>query len=101
MSLYRKRRKPPKKDPASIEKEKMLTTPAEMPHSTHAVIPVLQPRTEAEVEAEPVDPEDASVTTPPPPREGEGVQATHITPPATEGQPIVGNVHPEELDQEA
>ena len=28
----------------------------------------------------------------PPPRDGQGVQATHITPPATEGQPIVGNV---------
>src|SRR5256885_388959 len=40
-----KRRKS-KKDPASIEKEKMLTTPQEMPHSTHAVIPALQPRTD-------------------------------------------------------
>src|SRR5439155_10316722 len=43
-----RKRKPPKKDPASIEKEKMT-----------------------------------------------GVQATHITPPATEGQPIIGNVPPE------
>ena len=91
-----KKRKPPKKDPASIEKEKMLTTPAEMPHSTHAVIPVLQPRTEAEPDAVPVDAEDASLTPPPPPREGEGVQATHITPPATEGKPIVGNVEDED-----
>ena len=33
-------------DPASIEKEKMLTTPEEMPHSTHMVLPVLQPRVE-------------------------------------------------------
>src|SRR2546421_8803697 len=52
-----KRRKP-KKDPASIEKEKMLTMPEEMPHSTHAVIPVLQPRTEEEAPAAPLDAED-------------------------------------------
>ena len=91
-----RKRRPPKKDPASIEKERMLTTPQEMPHSTHAVIPVLQPRTEPEPEAVPLDAEDASVTPPPPPREGQGVQATHITAPATDGEPIVGNVPPEE-----
>ena len=28
-----------------------------------------------------------------------GVQATHITPPATEGQPIVGNVPPPETQE--
>jgi len=32
----------------------------------------------------------------PPPRKGQGVQATHITPPATEGEPIVGNVGDED-----
>lgn len=56
-------RRPParrklKKDPASIEKEKMLTTPEEMPHSSHAVLPILQPRTEPEIEATPMDAED-------------------------------------------
>src|SRR5437868_691717 len=36
-------RRPPrrraKKDPASIEKERMLTTPEQMPHSTHMALP--------------------------------------------------------------
>ena len=96
-------RRPPvrrklKKDPASVEKEKMLTQSNEMPHSTHAVLPVLQPREEPEVEAVPVDAEDAPAALPP--REGHGVQATHITPPATEGEPIVGNVNDPNGDDE-
>src|ERR1041384_866135 len=56
----RARPRKPKKDPASVEKEKMLTTPQEMPHSTHAVIPALQPRTEPEAPADPMDAEDAA-----------------------------------------
>src|SRR3954452_17377500 len=43
-------RRKPKKDPASVAKEQMLTSPDQMPHSTHASLPVLQPRTEPEVE---------------------------------------------------
>ena len=46
----------------------------------------------------PMDAEDAAVTPPPPPREGHGVQATHITPPATEGEPTIGNVDRENED---
>ena len=80
----------------------MLTESNEMPHSTHATLPVLQPRTEPEPEVTPVDAEDDGAIElpppPPPPREGHGVQATHITPPATEGEPIVGNVPPEEAE---
>jgi hypothetical protein len=64
-----------------------------MPHSTHAVLPVLQPRSEPEPEATPMDSEDAAEV---PPRAGEGVQATHITPPATEGQPTLGNIKEDE-----
>src|SRR5205823_4856909 len=53
-------RRKAKKDPASIEKEQMLKTPAEMPHSTHVALPILQPRTEPEAEVTPVDAEDES-----------------------------------------
>src|SRR4051812_25783708 len=51
-------RRKPKKDPASIEKERMLTGSDEMPLSTHMSLPVLQPRTEPEPEAMRVDAED-------------------------------------------
>src|SRR5688500_17015059 len=98
-STKRKRIKP---DPASLEKEKMLTESNEMPHSTHMALPVLEPRTEPEAEVMPVDAEDdTALEIPPPPprpREGHGVQATHITPPAPEGEPIVGNITPEQVD---
>jgi excinuclease ABC subunit C len=96
-----RRAKKIKPDPASLEKEKHLTESAEMPHSTHMALPVLQPRTEPEEPVVPVDAEDDATELPPdslPPREGRGVQATHITPPATEGEPIVGNIKPEQLD---
>jgi excinuclease ABC subunit C len=84
------RRRPParrkaKKDPASIAKEKMLTSPEEMPLSTHTSLPVLNPRTEPEVEVTPVDSEDALPTSHP-----QGIQATHITPPSPAG-PVIGN----------
>jgi hypothetical protein len=91
-------RRKPKKDPAAIAKEEMLTSSNEMPHSTHATLPILQPRTEEEPDIAPVDAEDAAVTPPPPPREGHGVQATHITPPATEGEPTLGNVADDDAD---
>jgi len=52
-------RRRPKKDPASIEKERMLTTPDQMPHSTHMSLPVLNPQTQPEAEITPVDAEDA------------------------------------------
>src|SRR4051812_13935221 len=95
-----RRAKKIKPDPASIEKEKMLTQSNEMPHSTHMALPVLEPRTEPEAPVLPVDAEDdAAIELPPdplPPREGHGVQATHITPPTTEGEPIVGNVQSED-----
>jgi excinuclease ABC subunit C len=88
-------RRKPKKDPASIAKERMLTTPQEMPHSTHASLPVLQPKAEEEPEVHPIDAEDATnMHRAPAPH---GVQATHITPPATEGLPVLGNVKPEDL----
>jgi hypothetical protein len=70
----------------------MLTETNEMPHSTHMALPVLQPRVEGEPDATPVDAEDAAAL---PPRAGEGVQATHITPPATEGEATLGNVEEE------
>ena len=59
-------RRPParrkaKPDPASVEKEKMLTSPQEMPHSTHASLPILKPQVEALPEATPLDPEDDTV----------------------------------------
>ena len=53
-------RKRAKKDPASVEKERMLKGADEMPHSTHVTLPVLQPRTEPDVPADPVDAEDAA-----------------------------------------
>ncbi len=53
------RKRAAKKDPAALEKEKMLTSPEEMPHSSHAVLPVLRPRQEPEIEAMPMDSEDA------------------------------------------
>ena len=40
------KRKARKKDPASVAKEQHLTEPTEMPHSTHASLPVLNPREE-------------------------------------------------------
>ena len=79
-----KRRKP-KKDPASIEKERMLTAPDQMPHSTHASLPILNPQREPEREITPVDAEDAGPGDP-----THGVQATHITPPDPQG-PVIGN----------
>src|SRR5207248_11478725 len=86
-------RRKTKKDPASIAKEQMLTSPQEMPHSTHASLPVLQPRAHDEPAIDPIDVEDAAAVSPPrttaPPQ---GVQATHITPPATEGLPVLGNL---------
>ncbi|HYO09624.1 MAG TPA: UvrB/UvrC motif-containing protein [Tepidisphaeraceae bacterium] len=97
-------RRKPKKDPAAVEKERMLKGSGEMPHSTHVPLPILQPRTEPELEALPLDAEDDAEndidTSPPdaanPPRpHPQGVQATHITPPATEGQPTLGNLHDE------
>ncbi len=69
-------RRTPKKDPASIQKERMLTTPQEMPLSTHQTLPVLNPRSEPEQNIKPMDAEDSAPV--PAPR---GVQATHITPP--------------------
>ncbi|HEX8524251.1 MAG TPA: excinuclease ABC subunit UvrC [Tepidisphaeraceae bacterium] len=88
-------RRPPakrraKKDPASVEKEKMLTTPEEMPLSTHQSLPILNPRTEEEPDVTPVDAEDAGPGTP-----TRGVQATHITPPNPQ-EPVIGNVEREE-----
>src|SRR2546425_8112705 len=76
-------RRPParrrtKKDPASTEKERMLKDSGEMPHSTHVGLPILQPRTEQEAEATPLDAEDA-LSAPPPEaeaRDAKGVQAT-------------------------
>src|SRR3954466_8909719 len=47
-SIGRRRPKKIKPDPASIEKQKMLTQSNEMPHSTHMALPVLEPRTEPE-----------------------------------------------------
>jgi excinuclease ABC subunit C len=53
-------RRKPKKDPAAIAKERMLTTPDQMPHSTHATLPILKPNTSPDPEppAAPFDPED-------------------------------------------
>jgi excinuclease ABC subunit C len=62
------RKRKPKKDPASVEKEKMLTMPEEMPHSTHMTLPILQPRVESDVpppDVQPLDAEDDSDTPPP------------------------------------
>jgi excinuclease ABC subunit C len=76
-----------RKDPAAVAKEKHAAERevGEMPFSTIASLPVLQPAA-AELPEEldvrpPVDPEDADPALPPP-RGGHGVQATHITPPA-------------------
>jgi hypothetical protein len=82
----------PRKDPASIAKEQMLTTPEQMPLSTHASLPILSPRVESEdeVDVSPVDAEDAQA----PPR---GIQATHITPPNPD-EPVMGNVTPDEKE---
>jgi hypothetical protein len=52
-------RRKPKKDPASIVKEQHLTSPQEMPHSTHMSLPILNPAPAKPVDAPPVDPEDA------------------------------------------
>jgi hypothetical protein len=75
----------------------MLKGADEMPHSTHVALPVLQPRTEPEVEAVPMDAEDAAdlESTPPPARQ-RGVQATHITPPDPGAEPVIGNIDPDE-----
>src|SRR3954470_15743255 len=61
-----KRRKPPKKDPAAAAKEQQLaeqnglTSPDEMPLSTHASLPVLRPRNAIEDDSSaPLDAEDA------------------------------------------
>src|SRR5207302_6804301 len=55
-------RRKPKKDPASIAKEQMLTRPQEMPHSTHASLPVPRPRAENEPAIDAIDVEDAVTT---------------------------------------
>jgi excinuclease ABC subunit C len=57
-------RRKPKVDPASVaksqhEEEKQLTTPQEMPHSTHPALPILQPREHSEPKIQPIDAEDA------------------------------------------
>lgn len=57
-------RRPPtkrkrKKDPASTAKEQMLTAPGEMPHSTHASLPILNPAPAQQADVAPVDAEDA------------------------------------------
>jgi excinuclease ABC subunit C len=58
-------RRPPsrrksRKDPAAVAKERMMTTPEEMPHSTHATLPILKPNMSSEREpaVAPFDPED-------------------------------------------
>ena len=104
-------RRKPKKDPAAIAKEAHerqghLSDPAggsaprkvvgEMPHTTHASLPILQPRATDDLPEElpsgaSMDAEDADVQLPPPPREGHGVQATHVTPPDPD-EPVIGNV---------
>lgn len=57
-------RRPPtkrkrKKDPVSTAKEQMLTAPGEMPHSTHASLPILNPAPAQQADVAPVDAEDA------------------------------------------
>jgi len=42
------------------QREPDLTDTNDMPHSTHASLPILQPRVEPEIEVEPLDSEDAS-----------------------------------------
>jgi hypothetical protein len=50
----------PKKDPASVIKEQQLTEPGDMPHSTHAALPVLNPQVEPPRQpTEPLDADDA------------------------------------------
>src|SRR5688500_11666796 len=96
-------RRKPRKDPASIEKEAQsgqghvsdAASPlaqhkqvGEMPHTTHASLPILQPRPELPEELPndvSMDAEDADEQLPPPPRPGRGVQATHVTPPDPQG----------------
>jgi hypothetical protein len=55
-------RRPPRKKkakPASpATSDQALTTPQEMPLSTHATLPVLQPRHEPEQQSKPIDAED-------------------------------------------
>jgi hypothetical protein len=107
-------RRPParrkaKKDPASLAKEAQergsLSGDAaieaargrevgEMPLTSLASLPILQPRLDLPDELSPdvsMDAEDADAQSPPPPREGHGVQATHITPPDPQ-EPVIGNV---------
>lgn len=56
------RKKKPKTDPASTAKQRMLTSPHEMPHSSHAQLPILKPKADAaasdQPEGAPLDPED-------------------------------------------
>jgi excinuclease ABC subunit C len=53
------RKKPVKKDPAAIEKEKHLTEVNDMPLSTHASLPVLNPKAQVEdLPKKPIDSED-------------------------------------------
>jgi excinuclease ABC subunit C len=53
-------RRKPKKDPASIAKEQHLTETTEMPHSTHAALPILNPNVSNEQDVgPPVDSEDS------------------------------------------
>ncbi len=53
-------RRKPKKDPAAIAKERHLTEPNEMPHSTHMALPILNPPpAEPEIAPPTVDAEDA------------------------------------------
>ena len=62
-----------KKDPAAVAKEKQSA--GEMPFSTIASLPVLQPAPELPDDLDvrpPVDPDDAEETAPLPPRTGQG-----------------------------
>jgi hypothetical protein len=55
------RRPPRRKKPKPVappSPDQPLTTPQEMPLSTHATLPVLQPRREPEQETKPIDAED-------------------------------------------
>ncbi|HEY1629126.1 MAG TPA: hypothetical protein VGF52_04655 [Tepidisphaeraceae bacterium] len=58
-------RRPPRRrkpvDPASAIKSQdtPLTTPQEMPHSTHPALPILQPRERPDPKIQPIDAEDA------------------------------------------
>lgn len=110
-------RRPParrkaKKDPAAIAKEAherrdrssdhatSESAPrevGEMPLTSLPSLPILQPRPTDELpdQLPPdvlMDAEDADVHPAPPPREGHGVQATHITPPDPR-EPVIGNVN--------